>query len=72
MANGFGAFMAREIDTFDVGHPVQVRCMGIPDRFVQHGGRGELLREIDLDVEGIVATARRFMGQAVSSVAETA
>jgi deoxyxylulose-5-phosphate synthase len=30
-----------------------MRTMGIPDRFVAHGGRAELLREIELDAQGI-------------------
>jgi 1-deoxy-D-xylulose-5-phosphate synthase len=72
VVNGFGAFIAREIEAIDVGHPVKIRFMGLPDHFIQHGGRAELLREIDLDVQGIVANTRRFMGQAVSSVADTA
>ena len=32
--------------------------MGIPDRFIEHGGRGELLAEVGLDVPGIVDRAR--------------
>ena len=70
--NGFGACMTREIDNLDSGHDVQVRCLGLPDRFVEHGTRDSLLRDVGLDVEGIVTEARRMLGDAVSSAAETA
>ena len=65
--NGFGACMAREIDALNVGHEVQVRCLGLPDRFVEHGARGVLLRELGLDAEGIVTEARRLLGDVVSA-----
>lgn len=64
VVNGFGASMAREIQALSgsarpQGAPsLEVECMGIPDRFIQHGGRSELLAEIGLDVEGITARAQ--------------
>jgi len=71
VTNGFGAYMAGEIAEL-ADEPVRVHTMGIPDRFVQHGSRGELLREIELDQEGIVARVRRILEGAVSGVAESA
>ena len=53
VANGFGAYLGREIQTLPGGPAVRVRAMGIPDHFVDHGGRAELLRAIDLDAQGI-------------------
>jgi 1-deoxy-D-xylulose-5-phosphate synthase len=35
-----------------------VRCLGIPDRFILHGERDELLAELGLDVRGLIKTAR--------------
>ncbi|GEL06901.1 1-deoxy-D-xylulose-5-phosphate synthase [Salisediminibacterium halotolerans] len=35
-------------------HGVHVDRMGIPDRYIEHGGVGDLLQEIDLTPEGIV------------------
>jgi 1-deoxy-D-xylulose-5-phosphate synthase len=32
---------------------------GIPDRFVEHGERGELLADLGLDVEGLIETVRK-------------
>ncbi len=34
-----------------------VRCLGLPDRFIEHGTRDELLAELGLDVEGLVDAA---------------
>ncbi|MCA9202719.1 MAG: 1-deoxy-D-xylulose-5-phosphate synthase, partial [Planctomycetales bacterium] len=37
-----------------------VRRLGLPDRFVEHGERGELLAELKLDATGIVRTCREL------------
>ncbi|MCA9154877.1 MAG: 1-deoxy-D-xylulose-5-phosphate synthase [Planctomycetales bacterium] len=37
-----------------------VRRLGLPDRFVEHGERGELLAELKLDAAGIVRTCREL------------
>jgi 1-deoxy-D-xylulose-5-phosphate synthase len=62
VVNGFGAFMAREMAGMEEARDVRVEIMGIPDHFVEHGGRGELLREIDLDARGIRERVRRLVG----------
>jgi 1-deoxy-D-xylulose-5-phosphate synthase len=64
LMNGFGAFMAREIDAFAGPRAVRVDSMGLPDRFIEHGSRAALLAELELDTAGIVARVR--------SLAETA
>ena len=38
----------------------RVRRLGIPDRYVEHGERDELLADLGLDVAGIVATCQRL------------
>jgi 1-deoxy-D-xylulose-5-phosphate synthase len=58
LMNGFGACMAREIDALAGARAVRVDAMGIPDRFIEHGGRDELLRELGLDAAGIAARVR--------------
>ncbi len=63
IVNGFGAYMSREISDFRQG-VVRVSTMGMPDRFIEHGGREELLREIELDQAGIVARVRELADQA--------
>ncbi|MFO0844900.1 MAG: 1-deoxy-D-xylulose-5-phosphate synthase [Gemmataceae bacterium] len=37
--------------------------LGLPDRFVEHGERGELLADLGLDVAGICGTVRRELGR---------
>ena len=34
--------------------------LGLPDRFVEHGERGDLLADLGLDAAGIAATCRRL------------
>ncbi|MFC1661328.1 1-deoxy-D-xylulose-5-phosphate synthase [Gemmatimonadota bacterium] len=53
VANGFGAFLGRELEGRGLGRGVRMEALGIPDRFVAHGGREQLLREMDLDAQGI-------------------
>jgi 1-deoxy-D-xylulose-5-phosphate synthase len=36
----------------------RLRRLGLPDRFVEHAERGELLADLGLDVAGISATCR--------------
>jgi 1-deoxy-D-xylulose-5-phosphate synthase len=60
--NGFGAFMSREIDSLSLPGGPRVDCLGIPDRFVQHGSRGELLAELGLDAQGIASRVRSQVG----------
>jgi 1-deoxy-D-xylulose-5-phosphate synthase len=62
ITNGFGAFMAREIDALEPRVRPRVVTLGIPDRFIEHGTRAELLAEIGLDGAGIAASARRAFG----------
>lgn len=63
VSNGFGAFMAREIAELDLDRPPRVSTLGIPDAFIEHGSRGELLREIGLDAEGIAEHVRTVAGR---------
>ena len=58
VVNGFGAFLSREVEQHPLGRGVSVRALGIPDKWVEHGGRAELLREIDLDAQGIAEHVR--------------
>ena len=65
--NGFGAHMARELSALASEHTIEVRCLGLPDEFVEHGGRDELLRDLGLDAEGIATEACRMLGDAVAA-----
>jgi 1-deoxy-D-xylulose-5-phosphate synthase len=65
--NGFGAFMAREMTDIPEASGVRMRSLGVPDEFIAHGGRAELLREIDLDAQGIGEWVRALMGASGAS-----
>jgi 1-deoxy-D-xylulose-5-phosphate synthase len=58
VVNGFGAWMARELHALELERPPRMASMGIPDVFVEHGGRDELLAELGLDAEGIAGRVR--------------
>jgi len=60
ISNGFGAFMARELDALDLDRRPRMAAMGIPDEFVEHGGRRELLASMGLDAAGIAGRVREL------------
>ncbi len=41
----------------------RLRRLGIPDQYVEHGERGELLADLGLDARGITAACRRLASQ---------
>lgn len=43
----------------------RVRRLGIPDRFVEHGERDELLADLGLDVDGIVHACREMVDKQI-------
>jgi 1-deoxy-D-xylulose-5-phosphate synthase len=66
-ANGFGAFMAREVDAMDLDKAPRMASMGIPDAFIEHGSRGELLAELGLTAEGIAERIRSLVSSRSSA-----
>ncbi|HLM69726.1 MAG TPA: 1-deoxy-D-xylulose-5-phosphate synthase, partial [Longimicrobium sp.] len=69
-ANGFGAYVRRFIS--DRWPGVRGATMGLPDAFVEHGERAELLAELGLTAEGIAARGRELLGKPLRKLAETA
>ncbi|HEX9107806.1 MAG TPA: 1-deoxy-D-xylulose-5-phosphate synthase, partial [Longimicrobiales bacterium] len=62
IVNGFGAALAREVEGVHGRRPeLRLAAMGVPDRFVDHAGRGEQLEEVGLTPEGIAAQARALV-----------
>ncbi len=61
---GFGSALLEAANEagLDASH---VHRIGIPDAFVEHGERGELLSSLGLDTAGIVATAQKLASRAV-------
>ena len=67
VVNGFGASLACAVRDREDAEDTRIRALGIPDDFVAHGGRAELLREIDLDAQGIVETMRSLLATDLAS-----
>ena len=58
LEGGFGSALleAANAARLDTRHVVR---LGIPDRFVEHGERAELLHDLGLDVDGLCAAVRQ-------------
>ena len=56
--NGFGAVIAGRAADRKAGERPAVSIMGVPDRLIDHAGRGEQLKEVGLTPEGIADRAR--------------
>lgn len=59
VAGGFGSAVAELLHEQRIGAPVL--CLGIPDGFVDHGSREELLAGIGLDAESIARKIAHFV-----------
>jgi 1-deoxy-D-xylulose-5-phosphate synthase len=57
LCGGFGSAVLEAANAAGL-NTQNIRRLGIPDRFIEHGDRDELLAEIGLDVSGLVAVAR--------------
>ena len=53
VTNGFGAFMVRELADLSLSRPPRTISLGMPDDFVEHGSREELLADIGLDAGSV-------------------
>jgi 1-deoxy-D-xylulose-5-phosphate synthase len=58
LMGGFGSAVLEAASSAGVDAS-RVRRLGIPDQFVEHGERGELLADLGLDTAGIVAACRK-------------
>ncbi len=56
LQGGFGAAVLEEIAASSLPAG-RVRCVGIPDRFIEHGDRDELLADLGLNADGLTAVA---------------
>jgi 1-deoxy-D-xylulose-5-phosphate synthase len=55
LMGGFGSAVLEEANAAGL-RTEHIRRLGVPDHFVEHADRGEQLREMGLDVDGIVRT----------------
>jgi 1-deoxy-D-xylulose-5-phosphate synthase len=68
LAGGFGSAVLEAIAAAGVDGS-RLERLGIPDCYVEHGERDELLADLGLDVASIVATCRRLAGRAATPLA---
>jgi 1-deoxy-D-xylulose-5-phosphate synthase len=68
LMGGFGSAVLEEV----AGAGLNSSCvgrLGIPDRFIEHGERGELLADLGLDASGIAAACRALYSKPAASPA---
>ena len=57
LAGGFGSAVLEAVTEAQI-ESCQIQRLGIPDRFIEHGERGELLADLGLDAAGIAQACR--------------
>jgi 1-deoxy-D-xylulose-5-phosphate synthase len=66
LCGGFGSAVLEAAN--DAGLPTdRIKRLGIPDRFIEHGERGELLAELGLDVAGLMSAAHVVSGRKIAA-----
>lgn len=60
LSGGFGSAVLEFAESRNI-NSVSIKRMGIPDRFIEHGSRGQLLSDLGLDKEGILQAARKIL-----------
>jgi 1-deoxy-D-xylulose-5-phosphate synthase len=62
LPTGFGSGVLELVSDAGIHHG-PIRRLGLPDRFVEHGERSELLASLGLDAAGIANTCRQLAGR---------
>lgn len=72
LCGGFGSTVLEAANDAGV-NTSNLKRLGIPDQFIEHGERGELLADLGLDVAGLMATAHQMAAKSKkTSGSETA
>ena len=66
LQTGFGSAVLESVNDAGI-HAGPIVRLGLPDRFVEHGERGELLADLGLDAAGIATACRRLAGREQSA-----
>jgi len=71
LQTGFGSAVLEAVNDAGAhaGHAGPLKRLGIPDRFVEHGERAELLADLGLDAAGIAAACRQLAGREAAGAA---
>lgn len=68
LQTGFGSAVLEAVNDAGI-HAGPIVRLGLPDRYVEHGERAELLADLGLDAAGIATTCRRLAGRDASAAA---
>ena len=60
LMGGFGSAVLESASNSGL-NTIQLRRLGIPDRYIEHGDRSELLSDLGLDAEGIAGACRSML-----------
>jgi 1-deoxy-D-xylulose-5-phosphate synthase len=66
LSGGFGSAVLEFAEAHDI-NKVVIKRMGIPDEFIEHGSRGQLLSDLRLDKDGIANKAKKILESMVVS-----
>ncbi len=61
LAGGFGTAVLEGLEALGLLGEVQIRRLGIPDRFIEHGTQEELRAEVGIDAAGIERATRGLL-----------
>ena len=68
LQTGFGSAVLEAVNDAGV-HAGPIKRLGIPDRFVEHGERSELMADLGLDAAGIAVACRHLAGRVATNAA---
>ena len=60
LSGGFGSAVLEFAEAHNINNVV-IKRMGIPDEFIEHGSRDQLLRELGLDKDGISQMVKKIL-----------
>jgi len=66
LEGGFGSALLEAANSAGL-NTSHITRLGIPDRFIEHGERAELLADLGLDLDGICQTVRSTLGRTVEN-----
>lgn len=67
---GFGSAILEAIHNTNM-HTGPIRRLGIPDHFIEHGDRAELLSSLSLDINGIANICKELSEQTAANAVAT-
>lgn len=68
LAGGFGSAVLEACNDAGVS-TARLKRLGIPDQYVEHGDRGELLADLGLDTDGLVKACEELAGEPSANLA---